>query len=159
MLFAAGLVLEREPLQWSQLFVAVNLWLQNAGSVAAVGLAFWLLLQMALRRPAFGVLLADAPRAKAGLSTVMLLLTCLSFVGYGAIGLIGMAGVLGASMMMNWMPLAGRPVPPGMPPFPLTAGDYVLQLPAACSPSSWPSCPCCLACCGCAPGASGRWPG
>jgi hypothetical protein len=128
MLFAAGLVLEREPLQWSQLFVAVNLWLQNAGSVAAVGLAFWMLLQMVQRRSAFGTLLADAPRSMAGLSTLMLLLACLSFIGYLAVGLIGLGGVLGASAMMRWMPLAGHPVPPGVPPFPLTVGDYVLSV-------------------------------
>ncbi len=61
MLFAVGLVLEREPLQWGQFVGAANLWLQNAGAVAAVGLSIWVLASLLQRGRPFVQLLADAP--------------------------------------------------------------------------------------------------
>src|SRR5579864_3839495 len=96
MLFAA-LILDREPLQWAQFLPAVMLWLQNAGSVAAVGVALWLLVQVAQRARPFAIMLADAPRALVPvLSLVMTVLTLAAFGGYVVVGLLGPLGLFGA---------------------------------------------------------------
>src|SRR5438105_4259357 len=42
-MFATTLVVEREPLSWADLPVAVQSWLLAAGGFAAAGLAVWLL--------------------------------------------------------------------------------------------------------------------
>jgi len=125
MLFAVGLVLDREPLQWGQFFGAAVLWVQNAGSVAALPLAIWLVVQTLNRSRPFTALLADAPRSLFGpLSAVLTLLSGISLLGYAAVGIIGLGGVFGASAMARLTPRAGQAVPPGVPP--LSVGDYVL---------------------------------
>ncbi len=43
MLFAAGLALERDPLSWADMPVALKGWLQTAGGIAAFALAVWAL--------------------------------------------------------------------------------------------------------------------
>lgn len=52
MIFAAGLVLEREPLQWGEFPAATVDWVKTAGIVSAIGLAIWLLAYL-LRHPRF----------------------------------------------------------------------------------------------------------
>jgi len=127
MLFAA-LVLDREPLQWGQLFTAANLWVQNAGSIVAVPLGIWLLVQMLNRNRPFAAMLSDAPPSWVGpLSMQMTLMAALSFLGFLAVGLIGLGAILSPRAMADWIPQAGRIMPPGSPPPPLTVGDYILS--------------------------------
>lgn len=126
MLFAA-LVLPREPLQWGQFFGAANLWIQNAGAVAALALAIWVLAHFLQRGQPFGALVADAPhRLRGPLATLVSALACISFIGFGAVLSIGLGGVLGATRMVQWMPRAGQEMSGEAPT--LSAGDYVLSL-------------------------------
>ncbi len=127
MLFAAGLVLEREPLQWGQFIGAANLWVQNAGAVAAFGLAIWVLAHLARRGRPFVALVADAPRSIAGpLAMLAAVLATLSFLGYLIVGLVGLGGLLGAPGVAALMPRAGRAPT-------LSAGDYLLSASGLCA--------------------------
>lgn len=48
----ASLVIERDPLTWSELPTAFLTWLQDAGGFAAAGLAVWFLVSLLRRQPA-----------------------------------------------------------------------------------------------------------
>jgi ABC-type transport system involved in multi-copper enzyme maturation permease subunit len=121
MLFA-GLVLEREPLQWAQLIGAGLLWVQNAGSVAAFGLGIWLLAQTLQRGQPMAGLLSDAPRSVARpLSKVLTFVAWVSFLGFLSIGMISFISVYSPAFKEKWMPAAGR-----LPR--LTYGDTILGL-------------------------------
>jgi hypothetical protein len=120
MLFAA-LVLEREPLQWGQFTGAASLWVQNAGSIAAIGLGIWVLANVLQRRKPFRVLLADSPRSVARpLSGVLALLTTLSFLAFAAVAVIAIGNMYDMRAVRNWVPVAGRGLP-------LSRGDYLLS--------------------------------
>ena len=80
MLFAS-LVFDRMPLQWSQLPFAVVIWLQNAGGVAAFGIAIFLLARAVQRDPDDGTLLNFPPRLRF-LSTVLRYAIIAGGVGY-----------------------------------------------------------------------------
>src|SRR5947209_1390664 len=119
MLFAA-LVLDREPLQWGQSIGAANLWCQNAGAVAALGVGVWALACFLQRRPPFVLLLADAPRRLVTpLATLLAVLATVSFVGFLVVGGIGLVGTYSPARR-GWMPNAGQ----GQ----LTPGDYILTV-------------------------------
>ncbi len=93
MLFASALILDREPLQWGQFSGAANLWCQNAGAVAAVGLGIWVLANFLQRRRPFATLLADAPRQLIHpLSALLAVLAALSLAGFVMVGGIGLVG-------------------------------------------------------------------
>jgi hypothetical protein len=125
MLFAA-LILEREPLQWTQLMSASHLWLQNAGAVAGLGLAIWVFANLLHRQKPFVNLLADAPRPLVRpLSRVLALLTTVSLLGFLAAGFIALSGSYGARGMERWLPRAGRDE--------LTRGDYILSAAGLCA--------------------------
>ena len=120
MLFAA-LILDREPLQWAQFIGAANLWCQNAGAVAALGVGIWALACFLQRRPPFVLLLADAPRPLVKpLATLLAVLATISLLGFLAIGVIGLLGTYSPALARNiGMPSAGQ----GR----LTIGDYILS--------------------------------
>src|ERR1019366_2150742 len=80
MLFAS-LVFDRMPLQWNQLPFALIVWLQNAGGVAACGIAVFLLARAVQRDPDDGTLLNFPPRLRF-LSTVLRYAIIASGVGY-----------------------------------------------------------------------------
>ena len=80
MLFAS-LVFDRLPLQWNQLPFALIIWLQNAGGVAAFGIAIFLLARALQRDPDDGTLLNFPPRLRF-LSTVLRFAIIASGVGY-----------------------------------------------------------------------------
>lgn len=118
MLFAA-LILDREPLQWAQFVGAANLWCQNAGAVAAVGVGIWILASFLQRGRPFIALMADAPpRLVKPLASLLALLATLSLLGFLVVGGIGVLGTYSAARR-NWIPNAGR----GQ----LTIGDYILS--------------------------------
>jgi hypothetical protein len=122
MLFAAGLILDREPLQWGQFFGAANLWLQNAGGVAALGVGIWLVAQLLQRGRSFTDLLVDAPaNLRRPLASVLPLLAGVSLLGYLVIGVISLGGLARNPALAQLMPRAGRAPT-------LSAGDYILSL-------------------------------
>src|SRR3954454_13267215 len=62
MLFASGLILEREPLSWAEVPAALAEWLRDAGYVAAFGLLIWVLAFL-IQRPPWARKLQWTPRA------------------------------------------------------------------------------------------------
>jgi hypothetical protein len=62
MLFASGLILEREPLSWADLPAALAVWLRDAGYVAAFGLLIWGIAFL-LQRPQWARKLQWSPKA------------------------------------------------------------------------------------------------
>jgi hypothetical protein len=121
MLFAVGLVLDREPLQWGQFFSAANLWLQNAGAVAALGLGIWVLASMLQRGKPFAALVTDAPRRLAKpLASLLGLLATASFLGFLVMAAIAIVGGLDPRRGA-WLPRAGRGER-------LSQGDYILSI-------------------------------
>ncbi|HYT91278.1 MAG TPA: hypothetical protein VEL76_21370, partial [Gemmataceae bacterium] len=62
MLFASGLILEREPLTWDDLPSALAAWLRDAGYIAAIGLGIWALAFL-IQRPTWARKLRWSPRA------------------------------------------------------------------------------------------------
>src|SRR4051812_20684131 len=118
MLFAA-LVLDREPLHWGQFIGAANLWCQNAGTVAALGVGIWALACFLQRRPPFVLLLSDAPRRLVTpLASLLAGLATISFLGFLVVGGIGLVGTYSPNRR-GWMPNAGQGN--------LTVGDYILS--------------------------------
>lgn len=104
MIFAA-LVIEREPLKWADLPIALVLWLQDAGGFAAAGILVWLLYYW-LRRPAVTPV-SDRPMLRNFVITAMVA-SLLAYLAAGAVALLaspptpqsgGMAGPATATSM------------------------------------------------------------
>jgi hypothetical protein len=101
---------------------AANLWCQNAGAVAAVGVAIWVIACYLQRRPPFRLLLADAPPSLVGsLSSVLALLATVAFAGFVTVAVIAVLGAYSPSRVRLWLPHAGRGGT-------LTYGDYIFSV-------------------------------
>jgi ABC-type transport system involved in multi-copper enzyme maturation permease subunit len=121
MLFAVGLILEREPLQWNQFLGAANLWLQNAGLIAAIGLGIWVLASMVQRGKPFAALVSDAPpRLRGPLASLVGLLALVSLLGFVVMAGVGIVGGIDPRRGA-WMPRAGQGDR-------LTTGDYIFSI-------------------------------
>jgi hypothetical protein len=114
MIFASGLILDREPLQWSQLPAALIDWVQTAGAFAALGLVFWVLVRFLQRERA--TLTAPGP------SRLYALLIVLAWAGYGVIILLWFGAVLGLTRLVSLLPGGGG-----------TFGDYLITFSGACA--------------------------
>jgi ABC-type transport system involved in multi-copper enzyme maturation permease subunit len=97
-MFAVGLELERDPLQWAEMPLALKTWVQQTGMVAAFGLFIFCLAYLIQRTFRFGTapgteLIAEGGARVggkgdklSGLGQVIAVLACLSLVSYLAIG-------------------------------------------------------------------------
>src|SRR5882672_6870619 len=72
MLFAT-LILDHEPLTWTELPRAIMIWVQNAGGLAALGALFWLIAQYAQSR---------INKRPVAVNKLALLLMALSWLGF-----------------------------------------------------------------------------
>jgi ABC-type transport system involved in multi-copper enzyme maturation permease subunit len=111
-MFAVGLELERDPLQWAELPLALKNWVQHAGLVAAIGLFIFCLaylIQGGLRRQ---------PLTRFG--QVIAVLACLSFATY--LPSFGLFWLLGGTEPLR--PLVEQPVTPTHPFF-TSVGDVL----------------------------------
>lgn len=104
MIFASALVLDREPLTWADLPGAVQIWVQNAGAVAALGLAIWVLAQTLQRRRILGAPGVRAAPSSGMLTTVFVLGTLVSIGGYLLVLLMGVGFMLGLGFLGAWLP-------------------------------------------------------
>src|SRR5258708_2857898 len=119
MLFAAGLVIEREPMKWSELPAALRSWAEVAGTVAAIGLVIWFIAYVVQNRSR-GLLPRDATgwafAFMFGLSVCLFALIGLAFLGRS----------INIRALAQFVP-SGEPVHPvtreRMPP---NMGDWIL---------------------------------
>src|ERR1019366_9368765 len=95
MLFAS-LAIEREPLQWSKLPDALTVWVQNAGGVAAVGIAL-ILLARYFSRDTNQLTFWNFPPRLRFLNTVLQYCIIVSGIGYAVISLAWLGNAMNVS--------------------------------------------------------------
>jgi ABC-type transport system involved in multi-copper enzyme maturation permease subunit len=119
MMLFASFVLERVPLMWSTVPDAFNEWVQNAGAVAAAGIAIVLIARASIRNPV-ELNVWDFTRHYPGLAQILKPCIIISFVGYGGIIAIWAATRLGIPGLKE------RFLPRDFPIQRYTIGDWVL---------------------------------
>jgi hypothetical protein len=87
-MFAVGLAIERDPMQWADMPVALKAWVQNAGGVAMVALAIWGLAYL-IRRPEY------APKTWNSLARAVMGLGVAAGAVYALVGVFMLAQVYG----------------------------------------------------------------
>lgn len=114
----ASLVIDRAPLQWEEMPTALLAWLQNAGGVAAFGVAL-VLLASALSRDTQESPLWNLTVALRPLRFVLLFACSVAGIGYALLLLVWIGGLFKIPNVRFLLP---RP----SPFYALTIGDYIL---------------------------------
>jgi hypothetical protein len=110
MIFATGLVLDREPLQWWMLPYVVLDWVQTAGAFAALGVFLWFIVRYLQRE--------RTPFTSVELSPLMMGCILMSWAGAAFVLLCWLGSRMGLSFMDDWLPRWGQGS--------LSIGDIVL---------------------------------
>ncbi len=117
-LFATSVVLDRVPMQWSHMPEAIVVWLQNAGGVAAFGVAL-VLLATALSRDTQESPLWNLSVALRPMRFILLLACAIAGAGYVMLLVLWVGNLAGVPNVRLVLP---RP----SPMLAFTIGDYVL---------------------------------
>src|SRR5271166_393937 len=103
-MFATTFYLEREPLSFGELPIALQTWVQNAGGVAALGLLFWYLNRVLGPRPS-----SSFAKNEKSLEAI-----CVGFCAgvsallYAALGVLFIAAKVGLPALQKWIPAGGQ---------------------------------------------------
>jgi hypothetical protein len=96
MIFASGLILEHEPLQWQQLPYVIIYWLQTAGMYASLAIFLWFLVRMLQRE--------RTPFVSMRLSPLFTGAILVSWAGTAFIWLVFLGNVVGLGFLASWQP-------------------------------------------------------
>lgn len=120
MMLFASLVLEREPVQWSQLPGALMAWCQNAGAVAAFGVALVLLAQTVTRNPNEWIVWNISDRLRP-IYSLLRYFVIAAGIGYAALILLWLGDLFRIPGLRRFLPGAGGDLA-------YTAGDWILTI-------------------------------
>jgi hypothetical protein len=95
MIFATGLILDREPLRWAQVPGELIDWVQTAGAFASLGIFLWLLVRLLQRE--------KTPFSSGRVHPLITLAVSLSWLGYAFLFLLWLGNWMGLRRVGEWL--------------------------------------------------------